>query len=132
MLLVLVIKVSYQAWAACDSRGILVIGPGGGSTWKISLKKVSLIPTIGARLPEVDLEKDTRKSTLSFSSQNSFIQVYRMQANSIHIAKLMADKLFTTYLDETECILKHCPVLAESFSGLSVCLRINIKSTFFS
>ena len=42
---------------------------GGGSTWKISMKKVGLIQMIGARLPEVDLEKDTRKSTLSFSSQ---------------------------------------------------------------
>jgi len=42
---------------------------GGGSTWKILMKKVGLIQMIGARLPEVDLGKDTRKSMLSFSSQ---------------------------------------------------------------
>ena len=34
-----------------------------------AMKKVGLIQVIGARLPEVDLGKDTRKSTLSFSSQ---------------------------------------------------------------
>ena len=42
---------------------------GGGCTWKILMKKVGLILMIGARLPEVDLGKDTRKSTLSFSSE---------------------------------------------------------------
>ena len=106
---------------------------GGGSTWKISMKKVGLIQMIGARAyQKLTWKKTPENLRYPFPAKNSFIQVYSMQTNSIHIAKLMADELLTTYLDQTECILKHCPVLAESFSGLSVCLSIKIKSTFFS
>ena len=52
-----------------------MIRPGGGSTWKISLKKVGLIQMIGTCLPT--WEKTPENLRYPFPAKNSFIQVYK-------------------------------------------------------